>query len=64
MPSTPAKKTVLDLDLREIIPGRGDGIVFSEKGPQQEVLCKPRLLPIKSIALERAEKMAEEQKDA
>lgn len=33
------------------------GIVFSERNNYAEILCKPKLLPLKSINLEEFEKM-------
>ena len=33
------------------------GLVYSEKGNLSEVLCKPKILPIKSMTLERIETM-------
>ena len=44
--------------LRELLPKRG--LVYQESNPQL-VLCKPKLLPLKSVTLEKLEKM---QKDA
>ena len=44
--------------LREVLPKRG--LVYQESNPQL-VLCKPKLLPLKSVTLEKLEKM---QKDA
>ena len=45
-------------NIREILPKRG--LVYQESNPQL-VLCKPKLLPLKSVTLEKLEKM---QKDA
>lgn len=39
----------------EILPK--SGLVVSEKGNLAEALCKPKLLPLKSINLEKLEKM-------
>ncbi|KAG5185717.1 hypothetical protein JKP88DRAFT_41998 [Tribonema minus] len=39
--------------LKEVIAKKG--LVFSEKPSLHEVLCKPKLLPIKSVALEKLE---------
>ncbi|SPQ98902.1 BBSome-interacting protein 1 [Plasmodiophora brassicae] len=33
------------------------GLLFSEKGNLTEVLCKPKIMSIKSITLEKLEKM-------
>ena len=45
-------------NLKEVLPKRG--LVYQESNPQL-VLCKPKLLPLKSVTLEKLEKM---QKDA
>ena len=39
--------------LRQIIPK--NGIVFNEKNDFSEVLCKPKLLPLKSMTLKKLE---------
>ena len=44
--------------LREVLPKRG--LVYQESNPQL-VLCKPKLLPLKSVTLEKLDKT---QKDA
>ena len=36
--------------IREILPK--NGLVYSEKGGLAEILCKPKILPLKSIVLE------------
>ncbi len=36
------------------------GLVFSERNNYAEILCKPKLLPLKSINLEEFEKMQQE----
>ena len=41
--------------LQECLPKAG--LVYSEKGNLSEVLCKPKILPIKSITLEKLEQM-------
>jgi BBSome-interacting protein 1 len=41
--------------LREILPKAG--LVVSEKGNLTEVLCKPKLMPLKSITLQKLEEM-------
>ena len=33
------------------------GLVYFEKGELKEILCKPKILPIKSITLEKIELM-------
>ena len=42
-------------ELQEVLPKVG--LVVSEKGQLTEVLCKPKILPLKSVSLERIEKM-------
>jgi BBSome-interacting protein 1 len=41
--------------LKEIIPK--NGIVFNEKNNFSEVLCKPKLLPIKSTTIRKLEEL-------
>ncbi|GHP03454.1 hypothetical protein PPROV_000220900 [Pycnococcus provasolii] len=41
--------------LHEILPKAG--LVYSEKGNLSEVLCKPKIMPLKSVTLERLEEM-------
>lgn len=36
------------------------GLVYSEKATLSEVLCKPKILPLKSITLLKLEKMEED----
>jgi BBSome-interacting protein 1 len=48
--------------LTEVLPKTG--AVLVEKGPLTEVLCKPKILPLKSVALEKAEKIAKEAEEA
>lgn len=36
------------------------GLVYSEKSNLNEVMCKPKLMPLKSVTLERIEKMQQE----
>ena len=43
----PANKVIL----QEVLPKAG--LVYSEKGNLSEVLCKPKIMPIKSITLEK-----------
>lgn len=33
------------------------GLVVSEKGDFKEIMCKPKIMPLKSITLERIEEM-------
>lgn len=42
-------------NLKEITPK--NGLIFSQKGPLSEVLCKPKILPLKSITLQKLEEM-------
>jgi BBSome-interacting protein 1 len=44
--------------LQEILPKAG--LVYSEKGNLSEVLSKPKIMPIKSITLEKIEQMEKE----
>ena len=44
--------------LREILPKAG--LVYSEKGNLSEVLCKPKIMPIKSLTLEKIEALEKE----
>jgi hypothetical protein len=41
--------------LHEVLPK--SGLVVSEKGGLSELLCKPKLLPLKSITLQKLEEM-------
>ncbi len=41
--------------LQEVLPKAG--LVVSEKGNLTEVLCKPKLMPLKSITLQKLEDM-------
>jgi hypothetical protein len=41
--------------LLEVLPKAG--LVYSEKGNLSEVLCKPKIMPIKSPSLEKLEQM-------
>lgn len=41
--------------MQEILPKAG--LVVSEKGSFSEVLCKPKILPLKSVTLERIQEM-------
>ena len=44
--------------LTEVLPKAG--LVYSEKGNLSEVLCKPKIMPIKSLSLEKLESMEAE----
>ena len=44
--------------LQEVLPK--SGLVYSEKGNLSEVLCKPKIMPIKSVTLEKIEQMEAE----
>eukprot|EP00657_Telonema_sp_P-1_P006345 TRINITY_DN24755_c0_g1_i1.p1 TRINITY_DN24755_c0_g1~~TRINITY_DN24755_c0_g1_i1.p1 ORF type:complete len:101 (-),score=38.48 TRINITY_DN24755_c0_g1_i1:127-429(-) len=39
----------------EILPKAG--LVYSEKGNLSEVLCKPKIMPMKSVTLQKLEEM-------
>jgi BBSome-interacting protein 1 len=41
--------------LKEIIPK--NGIVYNEKQEMNDVLCKPKLLPLKSFTIRKLEEM-------
>lgn len=53
----PSAKDLLE-QLKEIIPK--NGLVFSEKGSFSEILCKPKILPLKSLTLLKLEDMEKE----
>lgn len=46
--------------IREVLPKTG--LVYSEKTTLTELLCKPKIMPIKSMALERLEQLESEAK--
>ena len=48
--------------LHEVLPK--SGLVYSEKGNLSEVLCKPKIMPIKSASLEKLEQMEAKAKAA
>jgi BBSome-interacting protein 1 len=50
-PDAAASKPIL----QEVLPKAG--LVYSEKGNLSEVLCKPKIMPIKSMTLEKLEQM-------
>lgn len=42
-------------DLKEVLPKTG--LVYSERGALSEVLCKPKIMPLKSAVLEQLQKI-------
>ncbi|ETV76775.1 hypothetical protein H257_09232 [Aphanomyces astaci] len=50
--------------LQEVLPKAG--LVYSERGNLSEVLCKPKLMPIKSLSLVQIEEIEKQarKKDA
>ena len=44
--------------LKEVVPK--NGLVYSEKGAMTEILCKPKILPLKSMTLVKLEEMEKE----
>jgi BBSome-interacting protein 1 len=44
--------------LLEVLPKAG--LVYLEKGNLSELLCKPKIMPIKSVSLERLEAMEQQ----
>ena len=46
---------MVDSGIKEILPKAG--LVYSEKAALSEVLCKPKILPLKSATLMKLEKM-------
>ena len=42
-------------ELTEVLPKAG--LVYSEKGNLSELLCKPKLMPLKSVTLQKIEQM-------
>jgi BBSome-interacting protein 1 len=41
--------------LKEVLPKTG--LVYSERGALSEVLCKPKIIPLKSAVLEKLQKI-------
>lgn len=41
--------------LEEVLPKQG--LLYSEKGALAELLCKPRIMPLKSVTLRKLEEM-------
>ncbi|CAB4063643.1 BBIP1 [Lepeophtheirus salmonis] len=48
-----------ETQFREYIPRKG-GLTFASESGTQPILCKPKLLPLKSFTLEKLEQMQEE----
>ncbi|CAM9512837.1 unnamed protein product [Ectocarpus fasciculatus] len=42
-------------ELKEVLPKTG--LVYSERGALSEVLCKPKIMPLKSAVLEQLQKI-------
>lgn len=55
-PNTPSMSTSVG-ELLEVMPKSGR--VYSERGDLQEVLCKPKILPLKSAVLVQLRKLEE-----
>ncbi|KAA0151515.1 hypothetical protein FNF27_07085 [Cafeteria roenbergensis] len=57
---TGASGSIIDADGRiaELLPL--DGLVYSERQELSEVMCKPKILPIKSVTMERLEQLEED----
>ena len=49
------KRLLTSQQMQEVLPKAG--LVYSEKGNLSEVLCKPKIMPIKSLTLEKIEDM-------
>lgn len=47
---------------REVLPRAG--LVFHERAALQEVLCKPKIMPLKSTVLQQLERLEVAQKEA
>ena len=47
--------------LREVLPKVG--IAIAERGHLSEVLCKPKILPLKSLVLQQLNKIESSQED-
>ena len=50
-----------DEKIAEILPK--SGLVYSEKGSLAEVLCKPKIMPIKSAAVRQMERRLRKQNE-
>ena len=49
-------------ELKEVLPKTG--LVYSERGALSEVLCKPKIMPLKSAVLEQLQKIEGELEEA
>ena len=49
----------LKSQLKEVLPKTG--LVYSERGGLAEILCKPKIMPLKSKVLVQLQKMEQEQ---
>jgi BBSome-interacting protein 1 len=47
--------------IKEVLPKTG--LVYSERGALTEVLCKPKIIPLKSAVLEKLQKIEGEQEE-
>ena len=52
------EREALKAQLSEVLPKTG--LVYSERGAMTEILCKPKIMPIKSDALKKFERMEKE----
>jgi hypothetical protein len=59
--SNSAAAAATPIVLSEILPKAG--LVYSEKGSLNEVLCKPKIMPIKSLTLERMNELERQARD-
>jgi len=59
--SSPEYLTLVSLVIAQVIPQAGE--LFHEDVPSS-ILCKPKILPLKSVTLEKLEKMQKEAQDA
>lgn len=55
-------KTTQRLQLQEVLPKAG--LVYSERGNLTEVLCKPKIMPIKSATLMKIEEIERQARNA
>jgi BBSome-interacting protein 1 len=53
--SDPHLRDPPSVKITEVLPK--SGLVYSEKGNLSEVLSKPKIMPLKSVTLERIEEM-------
>ena len=47
--------------LKEVLPKTG--LVYSERGALTEVLCKPKIMPLKSSVIEKIQKIEQQQEE-